>query len=250
MKSSVLLQPADWLEKIEAEGEEVPIPLPPCIASMPPLVLGRATFLGGPTNGGKTALALQCWRTALEASIPSAYITLEMSPSDLYRRFVRQFDSDQECQDWIIENEAIVSEVSLDDKEIENVILDGEFGLVVIDHVHELDYADRRELERMVTRIAKLAPRTNTALLILAQLKRPSFEQDAPSKGDFRETGRIEQVASVLWQLWQPDELDDEIQLYCTKSRFTAKPGPIDLRINKETVTFEEIYRSDMLFRS
>jgi replicative DNA helicase len=247
---SFLLDADQWIERLETSGVEVALPSPPALAGMPPLVLGRATFLGGPPGGGKTTLALQYWRTSLEAGHPSAFITLEMTPTDLFRRFALQFDSEEECKDWLRTYEAKVGDVSLGSDEVEKVILDGEFDLVIVDHVHEFDFTDRRELERIITRIAKLAPRTNTALLILAQLKRPAFDQDAPSKSDFRETGRIEQVASVLLQLWQDDELEDETSLWCTKSRFTARPKPIDLHLCKETVTFSVASPGDRLYTS
>jgi hypothetical protein len=245
----LLLDADEWIEKIEGAGEVEFIPPPLGFERMPHLGLGRATFLGGPTAGGKTTLALQYWRASLEAGHPSAYITLEMTPSDLFRRFALQFRDEEDCKDWLRIYKAAVSDVSLDSGEIEQVIKDDNFDLVVVDHIHELDYIDRRELERMVTRIARLAPRTNTSLLICAQLKRPSWEQDAPSKSDFRETGRIEQVAATLLQLWQPDEHDDEIQLYCTKSRFSARPEPLDLRLDKDTVTFNLAIPSGYSFR-
>jgi replicative DNA helicase len=234
-----LLGPSQWLEAIEENGEAVPLP-GPFPGLLEPPTRGRAAFLGGPTGGGKTALALQTFRTVLDGGYSGAFITLEMTPADLFMRFSRQFDSKEHCRQWIQNTNAFVSESYVDAHEVEQIIKQG-FDFVVVDHVHELDYEDRRELERKITRIARLAPSTDTALLILCQLRRPdpAFPRP-PSKHDFRETGRIEQLASVLLALYQEDEHSDEHELYCLKSRFGPRHAPLALKLNRNTVVFEK----------
>lgn len=227
-----------WVAATEDNENGVHLPTP-FDGLLPPLVKGRATFLGGPTGGGKTALALQIYRHVVDAGHASVFVTLEMTPADLFERFARQFEDEQECKDWIVESGASVSESYISPKEIEQLIKSKEYDFVVVDHIHEFPYTDRRDLEQEVSRIAALAPSEGVAILALAQLRRPDPQfPRPPSKHDFRETGVIEQKGAVVLALYQEDEHSNYSQIYTLKNRFGGKYDPLDVYLDERTVTF------------
>lgn len=240
MDAPPILTPEQWVEA--AENTEAGEPLPnPFENFLPPLTRGRATILGGPPGGGKTALALQYFRHALDNDIPSIFVSLEMTPNDLFERFARQFEDEDECKNWIKVTGAQVTESYISAPEIEQ-IMKGEYGLVIIDHLHELQYEDRMQLEREVKRLLAMAPAHNVALLALAQLRRPDpqFPRE-PSMHDFKESGVFEQKGAVLLSIYREDEHSDYAQIWTVKNRFGSKHMPLDVKLNKTKVIFERV---------
>src|SRR6266496_2135229 len=229
-----LLTPDEWIKQVEDtdNGEAIPNLFD---GFLPPLTRGRATLLGGPPGSGKTALALQMYRHALEMGKTGVFVTLEMTPSDLFERFARQFESPEECKSWIKDYQASVTESYIVAPEIELIMKSG-VDLVIIDHLHELPYADRLQLESEVKRLLSMAPAHNVALLALAQLRRPDpqFPKE-PSMHDFRESGVFEQKGAVLLSIYREDEHSDYASIYTVKNRFGPKFPPMDVRLDKTT---------------
>jgi replicative DNA helicase len=161
-----------------------------------------------------------------------------MSPSDLFERYSKQFSSDEECAEWINEFDAEVTQMYIAPREIEAVLQRG-YEFVIIDHLHELPYDDRFQLEREVKRLLSMAPAHNVALLALAQLRRPDpqFPRE-PSMHDWRESGVFEQKASVCLQFYREDESSEEAQIWNTKNRFGQKYPPLDVYLDPQSVTF------------
>lgn len=233
-----ILGPEEWIKQAEDDsgGEELLIPF----GIMPPITRGRVTLLGGATETGKTTLGLQIFREVLDNGYSGAYITLEMTPADLYRRFSPQFGSDEECDEWIRERNAHVSESYANIGEVEGIIVNGNYDFVAVDHAHEFPYKDRMDLGNQVMRIYRLAPKTDTAIMLMAQMRRPNLEfPRPPSKHDYLEWGGFEQMASVAMALYREDEHSTDTELYCLKNRFGPKPEPLSLSLNHRTVTFE-----------
>lgn len=233
-----ILSPDEWITQAEEDGggEELLRPF----GLMPPIVKGRVTLLGGATETGKTLLGLQLFREILDLGYKGFYGTLEMTPADIFRRFAPQFESDEECKAWIKEKNASVSESYVNASEIESIVREGDFDFVVVDHAHEFAYKDRLDLAEKVMRIYRLAPATNTAILMMAQMRRPdpAFPRP-PSKHDFLEWGGFEQMASVALALYREDEHSTDTELFCLKNRFGPKPESISLTMNYRSVTFE-----------
>lgn len=234
-----ILSPEAWIAQAEDDegGEEI---LQPFGGLLPPVVRGRVTLLGGATETGKTLLGLQWFKEVLDKDYRGAYITLEMTPADLFRRFSPQFSTDEECKEWILEKNAFVSESYVNISEVESIVKNGNYDFVVVDHAHEFPYKERMELAAQVMRVYRLAPGTDTAILMMAQMRRPdpAFPRP-PSKHDYLEWGGFEQMASVAIALYREDEHSDDTELYCLKNRFGPKPEPLSLRLNHRTVTFE-----------
>jgi hypothetical protein len=234
-----LLDGERWLEVIENTemGEEILAPL-----GLLPYIKGTLTTLGAETYVGKTVLGLQSFRHVVENGYRAAYCTLEMSPPLLFKRFWPQFGSELNAKQWITENEAWVSHSYLDYTEVEKIIRSG-FDFVVIDHIHELPFDGHEDLARKVRRIAALAPETNTAILMLSQMRKPfgdDVSPQAPSIYDFSWTKAIPEVSSVCQALWRPDlDYPDQVELVTMKNRYGPLPDPLSLRLNKTTITFE-----------
>lgn len=233
-----VLKPEEWITQTEEEnnGKELLSPF----GILPPITTGRVVLLGGATETGKTVLGLQWYREILDLGYSGFYGTLEMSPPDLFKRFAPQFDSDEACKEWIRANDAQVSESYISVSEIESIVRNGEYDFVVIDHAHEMPYKDRLDLAEKVMRIYRLAPATDTAILLMAQMRRPDPQfPRPPSKHDFLEWGGFEQMASVAYALYREDEHSMDTELYCLKNRFGPKSEPLSLTLNHRSVTFE-----------
>lgn len=233
-----LLDADGWLAAIDhsEEGEEILAPIP----GMIPFMRGTVTIVGAETYVGKTALGLQCFRHVVDQGKSAAYCTLEMSPALVYKRFWPQFGSEEACREWIEENQPFISRSYLDYQEVEQIILEG-FEFVVVDHIHELPFDGHEDLARKVRRIAALAPVTNTAILMLSQMKQPDpWERRAPQLYDYSWTKAIPEVASVAHALWLPDpDEHGEVEMLTLKNRYGGLVSPMDLRLDPETITFE-----------
>jgi hypothetical protein len=238
-REAPLLDGERWLEVIENTemGEEILAPL-----GLLPYTKGTLTTLGAETYVGKTVLGLQAFRFVAENGYRAAYCTLEMSPPLLFRRFWPQFGSEEAAKEWIKEFEAWVSHSYLDYTEVEQIIRSG-FDFVVIDHIHELPFDGHEDLARKVRRIAALAPETNTAILMLSQMRKPlgdSISPERPTIYDFSWTKAIPEVSSVCQALWRPDlDYPDQVELVTMKNRYGVLPPDQALRLNKTTITFE-----------
>ena len=233
-----LLKPEEWVaatENTEA-GEELPTPF---VGWIPPIVKGRMTVVGAATEVGKTAFGLQAFRGIVDAGYSACYATTEMTPTDLFERLHPQFESEETCKKWINDKKPIVSEPGIDAGEVVRIIREG-FDFVVIDHVHDLPFDGHEDLARKVKRIASLAPYTDTAILMLAQVKQPDpmFPRE-PNKYDFSQTKAIAEAAALAFILHKEDDAEPNVDLYCVKNRFGPKNLPVSLKLNPRTVTFE-----------
>lgn len=232
-----LLDPDEWLAVVDntEEGEEIAAPL-----GMLSFMKGAVTTCGAETSVGKTALGLQCFRWVIDAGHTAAYCTLEMSPALLFRRFWPQFGSEEACREWIWKERAMVSHSYLDYEEVEAIIR-SDFDFVVIDHIHELPFDGHEDLSRKVKRIASLAPETNTAILMLSQMKQPDmFDQRAPSLYDYSWTKAIPEVSAICQAIWRPDAEENAVELLTLKNRFGMLASPINMELDRKTITFEK----------
>lgn len=229
-----LLAPDEWIDAVENTDQGEPLPTP-FSGWIPAYVKGRMTVVGADTEVGKTAWGLQSFRMVLDGGYTGAYITTEMTPADLFQRFHTQFDSEQECKDWIKEKAAIVSQPGVDAQEIVQILRQG-FDFVVLDHIHDVPFDGHEDLGRKVKRIAALAPYTNTSILMLSQIKQPDpISPSPPSKHDFSWTKAIGEAAATAFILHKED---DVIELHNVKNRFAGKSLPLSLRLDPKTVTF------------
>lgn len=239
VKDVPVLNSDEWLEYIDNEkaGEEISLPL-----GLLPAIRGTVTAFGAETGVGKTAMGLQAFRWVGDQGRRCAYTTLEMSPALLFRRFAPQFDSEQDCKDWIKDTGVHVSRSYLDFPELEE-IMRNEYEFLVIDHIHELPFDGHEDLARKVRRIGSLATETNTAVLMLAQVKQPDpmFPNAEPTLYDFSWTKAIPEVASIGYILWRPDPNLGTLKINNVKNRFGGQQEDSELSLDIKTVTFKKV---------
>ncbi len=241
-----LIDGDDWIHQVENtdQGEPVPTPYSNVIGGIPTMVKGRMTLVGANTEVGKTVWGTQCFVHAVQTnpSIRAAYLTTEMTPSDIFERLQYQFPTPEAAKAWIQENDVMISEPGIDANEVTNIIKHGGFDFVVLDHVHDLPFDGHEDLARKVRRIAAMAPYTNTSILMLAQTKQPDpLAKAPPTKYDFSYSKAIVEVSSQAFILWKEEDHEEAVEMWCVKNRFGPKSQPLSLRLNPKTVTFEMI---------
>jgi hypothetical protein len=238
-----LLSPDEWINAVENtdQGEVLPTPFHGGLQSIPPLVKGRTTSVGANTGIGKTAFGLQAFKEVLDAGYSGAYLTTEMTPADIFERFKHSFPSPEEAKAWIQEHDAVISQPGISAEEVVSVMKAG-FDLVVLDHVHDIPWDGREDLNRKIKRMSVHAPYTNTCFLMLAQTKQPDpLGAAPPTRYDYSETKVIGEVSALAMILWQEDSHDDVIELHVVKNRFGPIPAPVSIRLNPHTVCFERV---------
>ncbi len=186
-------------------------------------------ILAGRPSMGKTALALNIARNAaVEANIPVAVFSLEMSKEQLSLRMLcaeARLDSSRlrggyfSMEDWhrLTDSAGVLSESSIyiDDTpslsameiraKARRLKMDKNIGLVIIDYLQLMQgrsSAERRDLEiSEISRSLKaLAKELNLPVLALSQLNRMLEQRNdkRPKLSDLRESGALEQDADVV----------------------------------------------------
>ena len=190
---------------------------------------------------GKTALALNIARNAaVEASIPVAIFSLEMSKEQLSLRMLcseARIDSSRlrggffSMEDWhrLTDAAGILSEspIYIDDSpsisameiraKARRLKMDKNIGLIIIDYLqlmHGRVAAERRDLEiSEISRALKaLAKELNLPVVALSQLNR-MLEQRTdkrPRLSDLRESGALEQDADVVAFIYRDEVYNKE----------------------------------------
>lgn len=239
-EASSLLDGEGWLNYVDNSEniDEFPAPL-----GATPFYRGAVTTLGAMTGVGKTVWGLQAWRWVVDSGVRACYMSLEMSPAQIFKkRFWQQFGSEAACREWIQDNDAHISHSYLDSHEVEKEIREGEWEMVFVDHIHELPFEGHEDFGRKIHRIASLAPETGTTIVLLSQMKQrdPDFDNSPPGKYDYSWTKAIPEVSAVCQALWLPDpDVPTHVELVTTKNRFGPLNPPVKLRLNRETITFE-----------
>jgi replicative DNA helicase len=206
---------------------------------------------------GKTALALNIARNAaIEANIPVALFSLEMSKEQLSLRMLcseARLDSSRlrggffTMEDWrrltdaagvlsdspiYIDDSASLSAMEIRAK-ARRLKMDKNIGLVIIDYLQLMQgrsTAERRDLEiSEISRALKaLAKELNLPVLALSQLNRMLEQRNdkRPRLSDLRESGALEQDADVVAFIYR-----DEIY---NKDENNPKKGTADIIVSKQ----------------
>lgn len=236
---------ADLEEEIKnpPDIEEIGIDVP--FSFLRPQMPGRMSILGGYQGEGKTALMGQYVQVAAHQKKKIGVFTMEMTWRDLRDRFVtsqgvpyedlqnRRLTSDfarqaytnalMEMSKWQVE---FIDKGDLTIGDIERVQRIQDYDYIVIDHLHQFAWRERRDIELIVHRIVTLAKRANVHILLLAQLKRPfgSDRLPRPTMSMLRETGMIEAEAAMVNFVYRPrnDEglRHSEAEFIIAKNRF------------------------------
>ncbi len=242
-------------EQMTAKTPEPEYIIPNLLPKVEPLAFrnGRMTTLGGYSGDGKTALQLQVTRYLMSGELPpkTGLFTSEMNEDDLRNRLVTHTGlplykvehphkmtteeralyelSLAEIGDWPLE---VIYDSGITADMIEEITHNREYDFVIFDHAHDLEWADRRGLEKEIRKLANLARDYNIPVLVLAQLRKNERGRDAkpyskPTLQDFRETSMFENVSSLCLAIWrqrmedgQRYDPNNQSQLLVLKNRY------------------------------
>jgi hypothetical protein len=69
-----------------------------------------------------------------------------------------------------------------------------------------------------------------------------SVSPEPPTIYDFSWTKAIPEVSSVCQALWKPDlDTPEEVELVTLKNRYGAQQSPMQLRLDRDTITFRQV---------
>lgn len=244
------------------------------------------TVLSGITHHGKTALAVQIAHHAASRGIGVAWFSMEMTIEQMVNRFAcfhAKIDSDKVQKGRLTSDDLarlwggvarvqelpiyICDRASVDQgtfySELVKLRMRHEIGLVVIDHLH-LMQAPKAEREDMA--LGKLASYIHQRglddklpMLTLAQLNRSVNNRDVkvPTPADLRNSGEIEQVASVIMFVHRQEAIErNNLQpvspdwkgmamVLVAKNRLSGRTGHFKARFTQQWGEFQSLARPD-----
>jgi len=190
-----------------------------------PLKGGRLYVLGGYQGDGKTACAMQFAAEACKDGQHVGIASLEMSKSDLTERWIaglagvsyRGIQKGDLSPTQLAKVQATVKEMRpwkvtiLDDSEmtpskLRRIQRGKKFDLLIVDHLHEMHWEDRKHLEKNVRDITHLARHFDIPVLLLAQLTRAGDWKNPypiPTAKSLRESGMIDALAAHVWFVYR-----------------------------------------------
>jgi len=239
------------------------------------------TILGGLTHHGKTALGVQIASHAAAKGIGVVWFSLEMTRQQMVERFAchrAKLSADVMSKDRYSNADELArlykacaevrelpiyfyTKSGLDQgrmyAELTKLRMKHNIGLCVIDHLHLMRPPKMDNIfmayGAMAQYIHQVGLDENLPMLTLAQLNRGVNNRDTqiPQPSDIRNSGEIEQVASVILFVhrpeviytnsWQqcPAEWKDIAAISIAKNRLTGKLGVIKTRFVKQWGEFQ-----------
>lgn len=202
--------------------------VPTGFSFLEPMEPGRMYVLGGYAKDGKSVVAVQVMRAALRAGKRVGFVSIEMSSADLADRIIASYGIPyREVQkgrispphmetfqravaDLALAHLDVIDKPAIEVSDILRLQRLAHYDLLIIDHLHRLDYESARDprsrLNANVKALSRMARSERIPILLLAQLHRPQASDGfpRPTMQSFKETSTIEQEASALWAIYRP----------------------------------------------
>lgn len=210
---------------------------------------GSLTVIAGRPSMGKTSLGLQIAVDAVAAGTNALFVSVEMSPSPIARRFlalttnvplsvIANYSPDDvqaaaaNAQQYLNGGKLLITE---NVRHVRDIVAKAKacarsnsVGLVVIDYIQICKASGKREnrnleVASMSEDFKHLAVSAGVAVVVLSQLSRESQRDKLPRLGHLRDSGALEQDADIVLFLWPKSGVDVQAN----------KPRQIDLRVEK-----------------
>ena len=236
------------------------------------LEAGDMIVIGARPAVGKSAFATQLTFHFSELGKRIGYFNLEMTEKQTYERFVStvsglgitrikraiNYTGDEEERfrraNEILEKKDQI-DITTDSQTVSSmarIIKKRNYDVVIVDYLQLLKpegrykgnrFAEVGEISHGLKAIAKDC---NIPVIVLSQLNRASVgrEDKEPSMSELRESGDIEQDASIILLLWNLDEDGRDKGCKVEKNR-QGKTGKVQMRFNGDSMKFEEVSDRD-----
>lgn len=230
---------------------------------------GDMIVIGARPAVGKSAFVTQITSNLAKQGKRIGFYNLEMQAKQVYERFVvnesgigltrlrraikflgdekERFDRANEILTKA-DNIVITSTGGKSVSEIKSESKHMDYDIIIIDYLQLLKadntYRGNRtaEVGEISRSIKNLAMELNIPIIALSQLNRASMGRDdkEPTMAELRETGNIEQDASVIMLLWNLDENDKSRKGCKIEKNRQGECGKIVMKFNGDTMRFEE----------
>ena len=220
--------------------------------------------IGARPSAGKSAFVTQVICNVAEKGISVGYFNLEMGNKQIYHRVVARYsgidlsrvqharyflqDEEERCNkanDKIKAfNNVTVLTGSCKLSEIKSECRHRKFGLIVIDYL-QLIVPTRTfdskaaEVGEISKQLKALAMELQVPVVALSQMNRKVRSTDEPTMSELRESGNIEQDASIIALLWNLDDKGTHKGLKVDKNRQGTTTKEV-LRFEGSLMTFTE----------
>lgn len=229
---------------------------------------GDVIVIGARPAVGKSAFATQLTSYIADLGFKIAYFNLEMLESQIYERFLsatsgiglqrirraiaftgdEQEKFDRANEILAKKNQIIISTGSQTVTSIRNEVKKHKYDLVVIDYLQLIKPEGRYKGNRVAEvgdishGLKAIATDFKIPVIVLSQLNRASVgrEDKEPTMGELRESGDVEQDASVIIMLWNLDE-EGRMKGCKTEKNRQGRRGKVTMRFNGDLMKFEEL---------
>ena len=229
---------------------------------------GDIIVIGARPAVGKSALVTQITTNLAEQGKKIGFYNLEMSDKQMYERFVAsqsglgltrirravKFLGDEEKRFKMANNalaersNIVISTGAKTVSEIRSESRHMGFDVIVIDYLQlirsDTFYRGNRvaEVGAISKAIKALAMELNIPIILLSQLNRASEGRETrePSMSELRESGDIEQDASVIIMLWNMSEEDRSKKGCKVEKNRQGETGKMELRFDGDKMRFKD----------
>lgn len=191
---------------------------------------GEVTIIAGPSNFGKTMIALNVLATLAEKMLkPVLIISMEMTSDEIFSRVYNIATNHEAVKD----NLMVQTELVVSPEHIARIIARDKPALVMIDHLQFLANAvsGNSEYERIglaIAQIKRIAITQNLPIILISHVaKTRSGGKGEATNADLKGASNIEQDSDIVIMLNRPKDSGVKgNQIICTLTKHrTKKPG-------------------------
>lgn len=219
---------------------------------LPDLRKGSLEVWAGYTGDGKTVGGTDALGVACAAGARVGYASLEMTGDEIVERLVAKYGVPyDQTQSGRIEpqylgavekaetaiaawNFDVMDDEETNPAKLRRWAVAGKYDLVIIDHLHRIEFEDRFAIEKTVRAIRNMAKRLEIPVLMLAQLSRAGDKKNPfprPTLASLRETAVIEHEAArvgFFYRLREEGEnggwdRSDSTEFFYAKNRYGSE---------------------------